>query len=380
MSPCWFFALRGALRGFFWVGRQEKTFINPGMCKGATTTKKQHFDTNHKQNEMRQEICIEPDPIATKGNFQIVTSIDSIPTTLRDELSSLLGGPSSSSSSVTHTAAKSVFEPEEEGSLSTLTYPTEEYTPVTLSRSETHFHHTDMPSTRMPLLYSVTPSPPRPPSSSFLQCHEEEEQFRKIETLSVKETAIRLQDSPQPSLELRRPTLPMSLDNTQNTNNVKTNSTTRSVKLSELQQTRWLEHFRALCEYKMKHGHSNVPTTGLDATDDISLALWVKRVRHEYKLYQRGRRSSLTPERVELLRGIDFRWKLHDDSWSARFSELQEFVEKQGHVRVPVNEAGTSCLYHWIKRQRRHYDLYLQGKPSSMSHERYIKLRDVGLL
>jgi len=249
-----------------------------------------------------------------------------------------------------------------------------------------------MPSTRMRLPYSssVTPSPPPlpPRRTSFFQCHEEEYQFKRIETLSVKETGMRLRDSPQPSLELRRPTLvPTSLRNKKNTqeyntrNVIKANVAARSIKLSDLQQTKWLERFEALCEYKMKYGHTNVSTrTGLDATDDISLALWVKRARHEYKLYRRGRRCSLTPERVELLREIDFRWKLHDDSWTARFLELQEFAEKNGHVRVPVHKASTSGLYHWIRRQRRHYDSYSKGKASSMSHERYLKLRDIGLL
>jgi hypothetical protein len=86
----------------------------------------------------------------------------------------------------------------------------------------------------------------------------------------------------------------------------------------------------------------------------------------------------LTPQRVELLKRIGFRWQVHDDSWCDRCEQLQEFSRKYGHIRVPV-KGSTSGLHNWIKRRRRQYQLFAQGRVSTMSAERYQRLRDFGL-
>jgi hypothetical protein len=66
----------------------------------------------------------------------------------------------------------------------------------------------------------------------------------------------------------------------------------------------WEEKYKALCSFREKHGHSNVPTKN----DDKALAIWVKCQRRQYKLFLKGDRSAMNTERISKLESVDFIW------------------------------------------------------------------------
>ncbi len=65
------------------------------------------------------------------------------------------------------------------------------------------------------------------------------------------------------------------------------------------------ERFLSLYDfYKRQQGNSNVPSNFPDRT----LAIWVKCQRRQYKLYTRGKRSTMTAERIYQLEQLGFVW------------------------------------------------------------------------
>jgi Helicase associated domain len=265
------------------------------------------------RSEEEVEWNLEPDPIAPWGQIRVVSTVDAVPISLKQDLSRILPFPGSDRP-VSQGCAP-------QNHSSTPHYP-KDLPPVVYSRSH------QVEAVLAPLLFSFA------------------EDSNSSERQTITET------------------------------DVKSGSSIHSLRLSEMQQAKWLKRFEALRAYMLTHADCNVATTLIP---DVSLALWVKRTRHQYKRYQRGQRSSLTPERVELLKSINFRWQVHDDSWCDRFAQLQAFARKHGHIRVPTKGSSTSGLHNWIKRQRRQYRMFAEGRVSKMSAERFQKLRDLGL-
>ena len=69
----------------------------------------------------------------------------------------------------------------------------------------------------------------------------------------------------------------------------------------------WEERYQDLCRYHQEHGHVDVPSR------DPHLGVWVKSQRRQYQLFQKGKRSSMTAERQELLNRLDFTWKARNE-------------------------------------------------------------------
>ena len=68
---------------------------------------------------------------------------------------------------------------------------------------------------------------------------------------------------------------------------------------------RWLIKFAELNAFKRKYNHSNVP---FKYAANLQLGDWVRHQRLQYQLLQSGKTSSLTPQRLEYLEDVDFRW------------------------------------------------------------------------
>lgn len=66
----------------------------------------------------------------------------------------------------------------------------------------------------------------------------------------------------------------------------------------------WYERLESLKEYQYVHGHCNVPSNH----EDRSLAIWVKCQRRQMKLFKRGAKSTMTPERFQALDQLSFQW------------------------------------------------------------------------
>ena len=160
------------------------------------------------------------------------------------------------------------------------------------------------------------------------------------------------------------------------------------------QSDQWALRFQDLNAFRQEFGHCHVPHV---FPANPALAQWVKRQRYQYKLYQRGAHSTLTPERLQGLRQLGFVFDSHMAAWEERMEELRRYHAKFGTCRVVPNAsrvvvgAGTSGdssssskdwtqLAMWIKTQRRQYRLFQKGQPSTMTVERIAQFDKLGLV
>ncbi|KAG7341784.1 helicase domain protein [Nitzschia inconspicua] len=94
------------------------------------------------------------------------------------------------------------------------------------------------------------------------------------------------------------------------------------------------ERLQDLMLFKSIHGHCMVPS---NHQPNFQLAIWTKRQRRQYKKYQEGFASSMTPERIAMLEAIGFVWdcrKLNNDK-----KESKQSHNKSGS---PISTAGTA--------------------------------------
>jgi hypothetical protein len=147
------------------------------------------------------------------------------------------------------------------------------------------------------------------------------------------------------------------------------------VRFREYQAEIWMEKYEDLCAFRKCNGHCHVPHT---YQDNPPLAQWVKRQRYQYKLKMEGKRSTLTDDRVKTLDQIGFIWSSHDAVWEQRLSELAQYKRTHNNCFVPSSYQDNPQLAVWVKRQRRQYKFYCEGKPASLTPERIAKLEKVG--
>ena len=76
-------------------------------------------------------------------------------------------------------------------------------------------------------------------------------------------------------------------------------------------------------------GDCNVPQK---YPDHPALGVWVNKQRMEYKLYQEGKKTSMTLERVQKLEAAGFQWAKRKgaEAWEAKFEELVQYREEHG--------------------------------------------------
>jgi hypothetical protein len=70
--------------------------------------------------------------------------------------------------------------------------------------------------------------------------------------------------------------------------------------------TAWEDRLNELADYRIVHGHCNVPQR---YKENIMLATWVTTQRRNYRLRQEGKSSPMTPFRIQALNRLDFEWK-----------------------------------------------------------------------
>ena len=74
----------------------------------------------------------------------------------------------------------------------------------------------------------------------------------------------------------------------------------------------WSVRFQQLLEFKVQFGHCLVPR---QYTANPKLGKWVHTQRYKYKLYQEGKPSPITAERIQELESIGFDWGT-SQTWS----------------------------------------------------------------
>jgi len=137
----------------------------------------------------------------------------------------------------------------------------------------------------------------------------------------------------------------------------------------------WTLKFHELLAFKERMGHCNVPH---GYKDNLALAMWVKRQRHQYNLMVEKKTSTLTGERIKLLEKIGFVWNCLETAWEQHFQDLRHFVMRTGHCAVPSTYKRNPRLASWVVTQRRQCKLLEDGKQSSMTRKRLEKLKQIG--
>lgn len=137
-------------------------------------------------------------------------------------------------------------------------------------------------------------------------------------------------------------------------------------------QTNWNTKYQLLAKFQRQHGHTRVKYTSAKA-EDGGLGMWVKRQQYQYKLFQEGKTSELTHQRIQLLNDVGMVWKRRSESWMNRYRELQNFKSTYGHIQV--TSTADASLLEWIRDQRTQWKKY-QIDPSQSS----LTIKQVALL
>jgi hypothetical protein len=138
----------------------------------------------------------------------------------------------------------------------------------------------------------------------------------------------------------------------------------------------WNDRYEKLREYHQEHRNTNVPkSSGV-------LGEWCELQRVQYSLYERGKKSNLTAQRVAKLNELGFDWDRgvtlgieFDLAWFAKLKLLKQFYAEHGHFDVPRKHP---TLGHWVSRQRQNYKGILRGEKNSLNEQRRSELAKIG--
>jgi len=143
------------------------------------------------------------------------------------------------------------------------------------------------------------------------------------------------------------------------------------------QAERWDIKFQELLEFKKVKGHCCVPHKH---EENMGLARWVKRQRHQYKLRCDGKATTITDRRVQALEEVGFVWDAHSAAWEERMADLKLYLAENGHCCVPTPYPKNPQLATWVKCQRRQYKLFKANEPSTITRGRYLSLNAIGFV
>ena len=126
-----------------------------------------------------------------------------------------------------------------------------------------------------------------------------------------------------------------------------------------LRHSRWQDHFRQLCEYKVQFGHCLVPQL---YSANPKLGRWVASQRTRYRKNTGENTTCISAEYIRALDRISFDWGTSKtdfpSNWSVRFQQLCEFKIQFGNYLVPIKYDANLKLGKWVSRQRYHYRLH----------------------
>lgn len=143
---------------------------------------------------------------------------------------------------------------------------------------------------------------------------------------------------------------------------------------------KWKEHYEALKQYKKFKGTCQVPTHYKMRGTELRLGRWVHTQRHQKRLQDQGKPSSMTAERLKLLQDVGFSWEVRPAAgprltWQQRFDELR--LQKLHHGRFDSME--DPGLLGWCLDQRSKLQALDRGsKTVSLGPDRIQLLAAVG--
>jgi hypothetical protein len=93
-------------------------------------------------------------------------------------------------------------------------------------------------------------------------------------------------------------------------------------RFKEDQTSKLMEKFEEIIEYHKKHGLCQDPYSYQESP---TLARWAKRQRYQFTLFQDGKPSTMTEERISRLEELGFVWDSYSAPWKERYNELQDW-------------------------------------------------------
>lgn len=138
-----------------------------------------------------------------------------------------------------------------------------------------------------------------------------------------------------------------------------------------------------LAKYKEKFGDCLVPKR---YQDNPALGNFVNKQRQLYRKYLEGENSSMTPEKVDILKSLGFAFNTSsipvrshssDRAWQKMYNQLAEYHKLHGHTSLPSN----TSLGQWCVTQR--YKYRLKGNEEngrSLSRNRIEMLNKLGFV
>lgn len=139
----------------------------------------------------------------------------------------------------------------------------------------------------------------------------------------------------------------------------------------DVDEERWLCHYRDLCQYIQEHGHCRVPLTY------SSLGQWVSLQRMQYKKKRvSGINGTLTEERIELLQQQNFIWDVSTWVFDQRILELKNFTEAGGQLCDIKSSDGE--IGKWLATQKKEYKKYLLNQTNKLTMYHLSALEGVG--
>jgi len=150
-----------------------------------------------------------------------------------------------------------------------------------------------------------------------------------------------------------------------------------SQRVSGCWDTLWDTRRKELAAYKQQNnGSTNVPQHYLP---NQPLANWVQTQRNLTKLFQDGKTSAMTSERIESLNELDFKWGyVQSTVWDTRRKELATYKQQNnGRTNVPQRFLSNKPLGIWVQKQRHQYKLLKDLKKSSMTTVRIKSLNEL---
>ena len=109
--------------------------------------------------------------------------------------------------------------------------------------------------------------------------------------------------------------------------------------------------------------------------DGLKVGEWVHNQRKAMKAYASGKRSSLTPQRIDQLNSIEFEWNIND--WDVMYQQLQQFKIANEHCHVPRKCETIKPLGRWVSYQREIYKSKKVGEKSTITKKQIQQLNSI---
>lgn len=130
----------------------------------------------------------------------------------------------------------------------------------------------------------------------------------------------------------------------------------------DVDEERWLEQYRQLCQFRNDYGHCRVPLTY------TTLGQWVSQQRMQYKKKIQGTNvteGTLTDARIAMLQEKEFIWDVSQWLFEQRLEELHNFTRAGGELYKLKSSDG--LLGKWTAIQKKEYQKYLLNQTNTLT-------------